>query len=134
MEPRIHDAVLGGNDRLPAAGALVLGTGKLYGKLFDRFNAEAKACNENYLRLELAPLVALVRKGNAMPLDEIKVKVWYIRELYHEGKPIDWAYWSFAGYLRHDGPLWVHTAKYDPTRCDVCLRPIAEESLRGAAQ
>ena len=134
MEPRIYDAVLGGNDRLPAPGALVLGTGKLYAKLFDRFNSEAKACNEYYLRLELAPVVALIRKRKAAPLDDIKIKVWSRSQLEHEGELIDYGYWAFAGYLKHDGSLFGHTAKYDPARCDLYLRHIAEETLRGAAQ
>jgi hypothetical protein len=127
MEPQIHDAVLGGGDRFPAPGALVLGTGKLYSRLFDRFNAEAKACNEHYLRLELSPLVALTRKRRAQPLDDIKIKVWYDREP-------GWAYWEFAGYLKHDGPLFGCSAKYCPSRCVQELRSIAEKALREAAR
>jgi hypothetical protein len=135
-QPKPDDAVLGGWTEGPTPGALVLGTGKLYAKLFDRFNAEAKACNELYLRLQITPLVALIRKRKAMPLDDIKVKVWREGQLEDEGKLIDfpYAHWEFAGYLRHDGPLWGHTAKYDPSHCMVSLRSIAEKALREAAQ
>lgn len=128
MEAQIHDAVLGGNGS-PAPGALVLGTGKLYAQLFDRFNAEAKACNKIYLRLELTPLVALVRKRRASPLDDIRVKVWWRTDSTVDALTI-YSYWAFAGYLRHDGLLFSHTAKYDPARCDTELRDIALKALR----
>ncbi len=136
QQPKVDDAVMGGlTAPAPAPGALVLGTGKLYGRLFDRFNSEAKACNELYLRLQITPLVALVRKQNAMPLDDLKVKVWHQGQIEYKGKVINFTYQNyFAGYLRHDGSLWGHTAKYDPTHCFVCLRPIAEKALREAVR
>lgn len=122
MEPQICDAVLGGNHQ-PAPGAMTLGTGKLYGELFDQFNHEAKACNEQYLRLQISPRVALVRKRRAQPLDDIKIKV-----LQTDGYP----FWIFAGYLKHDGLLLGHTAKYDPARCEKELREIVLKALREA--
>lgn len=133
-QAQIHDAVLGGDGRSPAPGALVLGNGERYARLLDRFNAEAKACNKHYLRLELSPTVALIRKRRASPLDDIKVKVKTRRDelcLSLDRVGI-YSYWAFAGYLKHDGLIFGHRAKYDPTRCDTELRDLALKALRGA--
>lgn len=141
MKPQCNDAVLGGTQPSPAPGALVLGTGKLYGRLFDRFNSEAQLCNKNYLRFELTPALALIRKRRAPELADIKIKIWLFQSdkfqnLQQKGEIaiFQYTYWIFGGYLKHDGLLFGHTAKYDPADCDLELRPIVAQALREAAR
>ncbi|HEY9706663.1 MAG TPA: hypothetical protein V6D48_00495 [Oculatellaceae cyanobacterium] len=128
-KPAPDAAVLGGGGRQPAPDAAVLGTGRLYAKLFDRFNSEAQAINGSHLRLKLLPEVVLVRTRRAALLDDIKIKVFVageIEETFAKG------WWQFAGYLKHDGALLGHTAKYDPARCEKSLQEIALLALRGS--
>lgn len=134
FQPQSDDAVLGGNNSCPNPGALVLGTGKQFALLFDKFNDKAELCNKYYLRLQLSPLVALIRKCGALPLADIKIKVWTAPELVsiEQNGQIIYSSWTFAGYLKHEGSLFGHTAKYDPASCQVELRSIALKALREA--
>ena len=124
QQPEKDSAVLGGLALLPEPGSLVLGTGRRFALLFDRFNSESKMINGSHQQLRLSSRVNLVRRRKALPLDDLKILVTPTPNLGDKG------WWQFAGYLKHDGSLFSHTAKYDPARCERALRKIALEVLR----
>lgn len=127
-KPEEGSAVLGGKSLItvatdPEPGSMVLGgLGGRLARLFDRFNSEAKAVNKDYLCLDLGG-VRLLRRKKANPLDDIKIKVLVKSE--KPPHPNYLGYWWFAGHLKHDGPLFAHTAKYDPSTCPEFARAIA---------
>jgi hypothetical protein len=132
MKPQNNDAVLGGNASPLTTAAVLGGQGKYLAKLFDCFNSEAKLCNEQYYRLELNHEVALVRKIRRDPLADLKVKVLQVNHLVlePEGRPYTSTFWLFAGYLKHDGALFIPaTATYDPAGCEKQLRAKAYQAL-----
>lgn len=125
IKPKKDDAVLGGGSRQPLPGSVVLGTGRQFARLFDCFNSEAKAINGTHQWLRVSERVALVRRSRAEPLEDIKVK--YLLPGSEHGGFKGW--WVFAGYLKHDGPLFGHTAKYDPARCPKEYRSAVHQDL-----
>lgn len=123
MNPQPYDVVLGSGLNSTITTAAVLGGHeKILGKLFGRFNSEAGLCNKDYLHLPLSPRVRLIRKKNADPLADIKIKV-----LHND-------FWYFAGYLKHRGSLFGNEAFYDPARCESHLRVVAYPALIGIHQ
>jgi hypothetical protein len=127
--PSLTDAVLGGNNPL-ATAAVLGGQGKYLARLFDLFNAEAKLCNGTHYRLAIAEDVALLGKLRRSPLNDLKIKALKESHMIYDGKPLTHTYWEFAGYLKHDGALFLPaTATYDPGRCEKELRGIAYQAL-----
>lgn len=135
MKPEPGSLVLGGHAPGPQPGSAVLGgldgvEAKL-GNYFERFNQEAKRCNEDYLRLELSNTLALVRKRRASPYDDIKVKYLVSKSGTFQDRSIIWKYWEFAGWLKHRGVLFGCKAYYDPSRSGTETRRLAVAQLLG---
>lgn len=132
-EPTEYDAVLGGHSPDISTAAVLGGHGKRLALIFTLFNSHAKACNGCWMRLQIDDQVALVRKRRSAPLDHIKIKILVSYPVWYEGKQLYQQYWAEAGYLKHDGSLFGQSATYDPARCELRLRPIAQHALNKLA-
>lgn len=128
MQPEFGSLVMGGHAPGPQPGSLVLGGhSQKLGKLFDRFNAEAKILNRDYRYLRISENLGLTRTRKADPYADIKVKY-----LYQPGENDLHPYWDFAGYLKHDGLLFGANAQYVTAGCLKHIRPTVLKELLGA--
>ncbi len=128
MKPEPGSLVLGGQ-RQPEPGSLVLGGhGLRLGKLFEKFNAEARLIGQgySYQYLRVSKNLGLVRARKADPYADIKIK--YLYQFDEDLHP----YWDFAGYLKHDGLLFGSTAQYLTAGCLRNIRPLVFKELMEA--
>lgn len=125
MKPEPGSVVLGGQSPGPQPGSVVLGGhGSRLGKLFEKFNAEARPIGGDYRYLRISTKVGLVRLRKAEPYADIKVKYFYDPQE-EDLRP----YWDFAGYLKHDGLLFGATAQYLTAGCLKHIRPDVLKTL-----
>jgi hypothetical protein len=99
--PKPGDVVLGGTP--PQSAAVLGGQGAWLATLVEQFDANAKRCNKHYSEWHISSRVKLVSKTKRDYLDPLVVKVLIF----------DPYCWEFAGYLKHDGPLFGHRGRYD---------------------
>ena len=124
MQPEPGSVVLGGHAPGPFLGSLVLGGHNQHlGRLFDKFNAEARLVGSSgYRYVQISDHLGLTRQRKAEPYADIKIK--FFCRLYEEPE-----HWHFGGYLLHNGLLFGSNAHYSPTNCPKLIRPIVLRAL-----